>query len=140
MITPETGRVKFEDVAGIDEAKEELMEIVDFLKAPERFVKVGAKIPRGVLPPRHGQDTDGQGTGRRVRRALHSVFRLGVYRAFRRCGCLACARYLQAGQGVCERERPRRRLLASCSSMRSMQLVASAGPAWVAATTSVSRR
>ncbi|CAE7378488.1 ftsH [Symbiodinium natans] len=57
MITPETG-VKFQDVAGIDEAKEELMEIVDFLKAPERFVKVGAKIPRGVLltgPPGTGK-------------------------------------------------------------------------------------
>jgi len=57
MITPETG-VKFEDVAGIDEAKEELTEIVDFLKAPERFVKVGAKIPKGVLltgPPGTGK-------------------------------------------------------------------------------------
>ncbi|CAL1146629.1 unnamed protein product [Cladocopium goreaui] len=57
MIQPETG-VKFENVAGIDEAKEELMEIVDFLKAPERFVKVGAKIPRGVLltgPPGTGK-------------------------------------------------------------------------------------
>jgi len=57
MITPETG-VKFDDVAGIDEAKEELTEIVDFLKAPERFVKVGAKIPRGVLltgPPGTGK-------------------------------------------------------------------------------------
>ncbi|CAJ1397854.1 unnamed protein product [Effrenium voratum] len=46
MMTPETG-VKFEDVAGIEEAKQELTEIVDFLRAPERFVKVGAKIPRG---------------------------------------------------------------------------------------------
>jgi len=57
MITPQTG-VKFEDVAGIDEAKEELTEIVDFLKAPERFVKVGAKIPKGVLltgPPGTGK-------------------------------------------------------------------------------------
>eukprot|EP00438_Fugacium_kawagutii_P016886 Skav223776 [mRNA] locus=scaffold521:214301:221180:+ [translate_table: standard] len=56
-IQPETG-VKFENVAGIDEAKEELMEIVDFLKAPDRFVKVGAKIPRGVLltgPPGTGK-------------------------------------------------------------------------------------
>merc|ERR1719161_2536483 len=49
QIQPETG-VKFADVAGIDEAKEELTEIVDFMKAPERFVKVGAKIPKGVLP------------------------------------------------------------------------------------------
>merc|ERR1719229_1382674 len=57
QMTPETG-VKFEDVAGIEEAKEELTEIVDFLKAPERFVKVGAKIPRGVLltgPPGTGK-------------------------------------------------------------------------------------
>ncbi|CAK9062158.1 unnamed protein product [Durusdinium trenchii] len=57
MISPDTG-VKFENVAGIDEAKEELTEIVDFLKAPERFVKVGAKIPRGVLltgPPGTGK-------------------------------------------------------------------------------------
>eukprot|EP00435_Cladocopium_sp_Y103_P008732 s4694_g2.t1 len=57
VIEPETG-VKFDNVAGIDEAKEELMEILDFLKAPERFVKVGAKIPRGVLltgPPGTGK-------------------------------------------------------------------------------------
>mmetsp|Transcript_58140 Transcript_58140/g.135950 ORF Transcript_58140/g.135950 Transcript_58140/m.135950 type:complete len:753 (-) Transcript_58140:244-2502(-) len=56
-VQPETG-VKFEDVAGIDEAKAELTEIVDFLKAPERFVKVGAKIPKGVLltgPPGTGK-------------------------------------------------------------------------------------
>jgi len=57
MVEPNTG-VNFSDVAGIDEAKEELTEIVDFLKAPERFVKVGAKIPRGVLltgPPGTGK-------------------------------------------------------------------------------------
>ena len=42
-------KTKFEDVAGLDEEKEELVEIVDFLKRPERFVKMGAKIPKGVL-------------------------------------------------------------------------------------------
>ena len=42
-------KTKFEDVAGLDEEKHEMIEIVDFLKNPERFNKMGAKIPRGVL-------------------------------------------------------------------------------------------
>ena len=41
--------VTFEDVAGLDEEKEELIEVVDFLKKPEKFQKMGAKIPRGIL-------------------------------------------------------------------------------------------
>ena len=42
-------KLKFKDVAGLDEEKEELIEIVDFLKRPEKFTKMGAKVPRGVL-------------------------------------------------------------------------------------------
>ena len=42
-------KIKFDDVAGLDEEKHEMIEIVDFLKNPERFNKMGAKIPRGVL-------------------------------------------------------------------------------------------
>ena len=50
--------VKFDDVAGVDEAKEELQEVVTFLKQPERFTAVGARIPKGVLlvgPPGTGK-------------------------------------------------------------------------------------
>lgn len=58
VLVDATTGVKFDDVAGIDEAKEELTEVVDFLRAPERFVQVGAKIPSGVLltgPPGTGK-------------------------------------------------------------------------------------
>jgi len=51
-------RITFEDVAGIDEAEEELVEIVDFLRNPQRYTKVGARIPHGVLlygPPGTGK-------------------------------------------------------------------------------------
>lgn len=45
----EESKTKFDDVAGLDEEKQEMLEIVDFLKNPEEFYKMGAKIPRGVL-------------------------------------------------------------------------------------------
>ena len=44
-----SNRVTFKDVAGADEERDELKEIVEFLKAPDRFTKVGARIPKGVL-------------------------------------------------------------------------------------------
>ena len=47
--TDDKRKITFEDVAGADEEKEELGEIVDFLKAPRRFIELGARIPRGVL-------------------------------------------------------------------------------------------
>ena len=50
MINPgEKGRVTFDDVAGVDEEKEELEEIVEFLKTPKKFTDMGARIPKGVL-------------------------------------------------------------------------------------------
>jgi cell division protease FtsH len=54
----EQERVSFDDVAGIDEAEDELVEVVDFLKNPERYTKLGARVPRGVMlygPPGTGK-------------------------------------------------------------------------------------
>jgi cell division protease FtsH len=54
----EQERVSFDDVAGIDEAEDELVEVVDFLKNPQRYTKLGARVPRGVLlygPPGTGK-------------------------------------------------------------------------------------
>jgi cell division protease FtsH len=58
MLTEKHGRVTFDDVAGIDEAREELQEIVDFLKDPSKFHRLGGKIPKGALlvgPPGTGK-------------------------------------------------------------------------------------
>ena len=58
MSTDEERKVTFKDVAGLQEEKEELEEIVDFLKEPQKYVKVGARIPKGVLlvgPPGTGK-------------------------------------------------------------------------------------
>ena len=49
MVTQESTKVTFEDVAGVDEAKEELTEVVDFLSDPKKFTRLGGRIPKGVL-------------------------------------------------------------------------------------------
>ena len=58
MLTEKSGKVTFDDVAGIDEAKEELEEIVEFLRDPQKFSRLGGKIPKGALlvgPPGTGK-------------------------------------------------------------------------------------
>jgi len=58
MLTEKSGRVTFDDVAGIDEAKEELEEIVEFLRNPQKFSRLGGQIPKGALlvgPPGTGK-------------------------------------------------------------------------------------
>ena len=58
LLTEKQGKITFEDVAGIDEAKDELEEIIEFLKNPQKFQKLGGKIPKGVLlvgPPGTGK-------------------------------------------------------------------------------------
>jgi len=58
LLTEDKKKVTFSDVAGIDEAKEEVVEIIDFLKDPQKFQKLGGRIPKGVLivgPPGTGK-------------------------------------------------------------------------------------
>ena len=91
---PEKIRVTFADVAGIDEAKAELTEIVDFLRTPERYGRLGGRMPHGVLlsgSAGHGQDAAGARRRRRGARGLLLDLRLGVHRGDRGRGRLACA-------------------------------------------------
>ena len=108
----EQERVCFNDVAGIDEAEDELVEVVDFLKNPERYTKLGARVPHGVLlygPPGNGQDPAGpRGSGRGGCRVLFHVG-LRVRGGDRRRGRLARAGSVQAGQGGRARDRLHRR-------------------------------
>jgi cell division protease FtsH len=126
-------QVRFEDVAGINQAKQELQEVVTFLKQPETFIRLGAKIPRGVLlvgPP---------GTGKTLlARAIAGEAEVPFF-------SMAASEFVELFVGVgasrfviCSKK-PRRRRPASCSSMRSMPSVVNAVPALAVAMTSVSR-
>lgn len=58
LLTSQQKRITFRDVAGVDEAREELQEIIEFLKDPQKFIKLGGRIPKGVLlmgPPGTGK-------------------------------------------------------------------------------------
>ncbi len=58
LVNSEKPKVKFDDVAGVEEAKEEVQEIVDYLKSPDKYLRLGAKIPKGILlvgPPGTGK-------------------------------------------------------------------------------------
>ena len=90
------GRVTFEDVAGIDEAKDDLQEIVEFLKDPGKFQKLGGRIPKGALlvgPP---------GTGKRYWPGLWLVKRMYHFSLFQVLILLKClSASVQAASGIC---------------------------------------
>jgi cell division protease FtsH len=75
-VDPEKIRITFDDVAGIDEAKAELAEIVDFLKTPERYQKLGGRMPHGVLlfgPPGTGKTLLARAVAGEARAAFFSI-------------------------------------------------------------------
>ena len=85
-------KVTFDDVAGLEEEKEELAEIVDFLQDPAKYIRMGARIPKGVLlvgPPGTGK-TYLQGDGGRSRRALLQHLRFGFRGNVRRRRGIPC--------------------------------------------------
>ena len=80
MLAKERNKVTFKDVAGVDEAIEEVSELVEFLKDPKKFQRLGGRIPKGVLmvgPPGTGKTLAGESHCRRGGRQLFQHQRLG---------------------------------------------------------------
>ena len=135
MLTEKQGRVTFEDVAGIDEAKGELQEIVEFLKDPQKFQRLGGKIPKGVLlvgPPGTGKTLLARAIAGEANVPFFTISGSDFVEMFVGVGASpACA--------TCS-SRARRTRPASSSSTKSTRSGGIAAPAWAAATTSASRR
>jgi cell division protease FtsH len=87
LLTERHGRVTFEDVAGVEEAKDDLQEIVEFLRDPQKFQRLGGKIPKrrpADRPARHRQDAAGARHRRRGQRSVLHHLGLGLRRNVRR--------------------------------------------------------
>ena len=134
LLNEAQGRVTFEDVAGIDEAKEDLQEIVEFLRDPQKFQKLGGRIPRGVLlvgPPGTGKTLTARAVAGEANVPFFTISGSDFVEMFVGVGAAACA--------TCS-SRPRRTRPASSSSTKSTRSGAIAALGSAAATTSANRR
>ncbi len=134
MLTDDQVKVTLEDVAGADEAKEEVGEIVDFLRDPEKYQNLGGNIPRGVLmvgPPGTGKTLLAKAIAGEAK-VPFSVFPVPIS-----WKCLSG--WVPRVYGICL-SKPRRTRLVSSLSTRLTPLGAVVVPAWAAETMNVSRR
>ena len=132
MSTDKDKKVLFRDVAGLKEEKEDLVEVVDFLKAPEKYTQVGARIPKGVLlvgPPGTGKTLLAKAVERQACRSSAFPDRISW-----KC---SSASALPVSATCLRKEKNMRR--ASSSSMRSTPWQDEEAPAWAAATMRESR-
>jgi cell division protease FtsH len=133
MLTEAHGRVTFEDVAGVDEAKQDLQEIVEFLRDPGKFQRLGGRIPRGVLlvgPPGTGKTLIARAVAGEANVPFFTISGSDFVEMFVGVGASACA--------TCS-SRPRRMRRASSSSTKSTRSAVIAAPVSAVATTSASR-
>ena len=104
MLNQDSTRVTFADVAGVDEAKEELSEVVEFLSNPKKFTRLGGRIPKGVLlvgPPGTGKTLLARAVAGEAGVPFFSISGSDFVENVRGRGRLARARPLCAGQEKC---------------------------------------
>ena len=134
LMTDQSAKVTFDDVAGIDEAKEELGEIVEFLKDPKKFTRLGGRIPKGVLlmgPPGTGKTLLGRAIAGEAGVPFFSISGSDFVEMFVGVGASRVS-------ATCS-SRARRTHRASSLSTKSMPWVGTGAPDWAVAMMNGSR-